>query len=343
MKNIFTQHKPASYRSFLKCSLLATASLLAIFAAQPSTAQSQTQIAVGQSILPSSSAALGQNKSPDSGKPKISFSIAPGGLYFFYREYEQLYQQVEEPPLMDITGAMGGFESTLKINFNPNGVGVLVIPFDIGFYAGTRMRYTGQESTTEKKGTYGSAVTNFDNMLVFWTRSLIGPSIAFLDHYRINVLSGVGYKYTKNTTSNYENVLRTNDLVYLPVALQFQYSKDIFSVLTHVEYDVFLSGWQTSSNRGTPSPTDNQSVPELTLTHTTQKQLQGHGARVFVELNVANFTITPFFNFFWIQTSQYGTALRIGEITGRVYGFTPETAEPVNITTESGVKFGYQF
>ncbi len=333
MNNILTQQKPASYKLFLKCSLLATASLLAIFVAQPSTAQSQTQIAIGQNV------------SPNSGKPEIKFSIGPSGIYYFYGE-----KTLNGDPYMDIRGWMGGFESMLKINFNPTGVGVLLIPFDIAVYGGRRMRYTGLDDSPgsldadpDKVATYGSRVMNADDMFLFSTRSLIGPSIPFLEHYRINVLSGIGYKYTRNRARDNSEYYRTNDLLYLPLAVQFQYSKGIFSVLTHLEYDVFLSARQTSFDYTRLALFNNPAGSEYAGTHVTMKQNAGHGARAFVELNIANFLITPFINYFWIVRSEEGIGIEVGKTTGHVYEASAGSVEPLNYTVEGGVKFGYQF
>ncbi len=250
---------------------------------------------------------------------------------------------------MDIRGAMGGFESNLQINFNPNGVGVLVIPFDLAVYGGTRMRYTGQDSSTDNldrpKGpvVYGSLVTHIDDMFLFWTRSLIGPSIAFNEYYRINLLSGVGYKYTRNHARDDSQYYRTNNLVYLPLVFQFQYSKGIFSVLSHLEYDVFLSGWQTGFSRSRVARFDNPADSEYQGGHVVMKQTAGYGARAFVELNIHHFLITPFINYFWVKKSDDGDKIYVGQTTGHVYNEFGTSAEPMNYTIESGVKFGYQF
>ncbi len=240
---------------------------------------------------------------------------------------------------MDITGAMGGFETDLKINFNPNGVGVLIIPFDIAVYAGTRLRYKGQDSDNP---VYGSVVNYKDDTLLFWTRSLIGPSIAFMDYYRINVLAGIGYKYTKNIARDESQYFRANNLLYLPLALQFAYSKDSFSVLVHGEYDLFLAGSQASDFIASVRRFDDPSVYEDAQRHTIKPQRKGHGFRFYSAFNINGFSITPFVNYFWVENSDTIETMPLGRETGHRY---PAEAylEPRNITVEAGMKFGYQF
>lgn len=307
----------------------------------------QAKVATPEAVAPQAINASPGDVVQSTARPEIKFSIGPSGIYYLYREFRT--STSDAVPYMDIRGWMGGFESNLQINFNPKGVGVLIVPFDLAVYGGRRMRYTGQDSDTGNvdrppvPAVYGSLTTNIENMFLFWTRSLIGPSIPFLEHYRINLLSGVGYKYTVNRTPDASQDYRTNDLVYLPLVLQFEYSKGIFSVLTHVEYDVFLSGWQTSFHRARTVRFDNPAAYEYQAHHAIMKQLGGHGARAFVQFNIANFLITPFVNYFLVKESEDGNYLLVGQTTGHVYNDMGIANEPLNISIEGGVRFGYQF
>ncbi len=147
---------------------------------------------------------------------------------------------------MDIKGPLYGFESNLKINLNPTGLGFMVVPFDIALYEGAKLTYTGLyiNFITGKKTAYGSAIVYNEQIFLFWYRFLAGPSWTFLDHYRFNFLSGYGYKYTLSISDEQAGYAsRINRFNYVPLVLQFQYRGDVTALL-HAEYDILLRGEQ---------------------------------------------------------------------------------------------------
>ncbi|MCX8515874.1 MAG: hypothetical protein ORN57_02620 [Alphaproteobacteria bacterium] len=254
-------------------------------------------------------------------KPEISFSLTPAIMYFSYREY---LSEEHNKPLMDITGPLYGIETSLKINLNPKEiVGLTLIPFDIGFYGGTKLTYHGAKKGDDGvRGAYGTLAYNNEQIFLFWHRTLAGPSFNFLHDYRISLLSGYGYKYTlAKTTEDPDYGPRENIMNYVPLALQFHYNKGHLDIVAHAEYDFFLGGLQKTAK------TDDKGKSFYSVEH-QQLPGTGRGARTFVEVSYYGATITPFFNYFWIDDSELSRTF---------------TTEPRNATIEAGAKIGYKF
>ena len=201
---------------------------------------------------------------------------------------------------MDLQGPLYGFESNLTLNFNfnganggRNGFGLVLVPFDLAFYGGRNITYTGQDDLSGN-AEYGSWVIHIDDVMLFWTRTLIGPSFSFLDYYRVNLLSGVGYKYTYDYQNDETRWFRENHLLYVPLVLQFQYSRDDFSVLAHAEYDFLIRGWQFTSNYMDLRRLGYNETAKSSL-EKPMEQKKGYGLRTYAEFDFSGFTVTPFF------------------------------------------------
>ena len=187
---------------------------------------------------------------------------------------------------------------------------------------------------------YGSRVNNNFKFLFFTIRSLAGYSFAITPNHAINLLSGFGYHLTFNARSAPAGYDRVNHQLYLPLAIEYQYQQNNFSVTAHTEYDVFLSGWQYSYFKSQVVPCDDfekKCIRKVDTDTPIHRQSRGWGVKTFVEVNIDNFLITPFFNYFWVGRStatQNHTTARRPHLSG---------AEPENTTIEAGIKAGYRF
>ncbi len=281
----------------------------------------QPALAKNESVSPAPNTA--PNTKPDKPWVAIDFSLSPSIAYFFYQEYSRL---TKYGIYDDIAGLIYGGESAFKININPGGMGFMVVPFDVAIYGSKNLLYTG---TSGKDGEpYGSLVTHNQGIFLFWYRGLAGPSWTFLDHYRFNFLSGYGYKYTKQE-GIVGYISRKNQISYIPLVLQFQYSNGALRSLLHLEYDIFLRGVQESQFHGDAA---NQ------IDYLKNNQDKGYGIRGLAEFSFHGVTIAPFFNYFWVDDSQIAIITNNLNTNANVAGF-----EPRNITIETGVKVGYQF
>ncbi|MDI9313200.1 MAG: hypothetical protein QM529_00770 [Hydrotalea sp.] len=289
-------------------------------------------------IMVGAVAARGATGGDDVKTTRVEFSLAPAAAYFLYREYES---DKNDNIFMDISGAVGGVESKLTFMFYPKDLGFIFTPFDMAVYTGIQMTYRGQNGNS-RDSQYGSLVTQVDNIFLFWARALVGPTISFFNNYRVNLLSGMGYKYTANQREDSTRYARTNHLFYVPLVLQFQYSTDGFSLLANAEYDFFVSGVQRSHAVASFDDFNNSARAERAEKNLIMPQTRGYGARAYIEINIHHITVTPFFNYFWVDDSVQVAGQYTGESSG--HGYAQGTyGEPRNITIETGARLGYNF
>ncbi len=257
------------------------------------------------------------------------FKFQPFYTYYSYDEYAPANTRNH---FMNVNGNMGGVELQWRYVFNNSNA--ILIPIESALYGSTSITYTGALGD----GPYGSAVFHGNRYLIFSFRSLAGYGFAINDNHGINLLTGLAYKLTYNPKSEKYGYDRLNHLFYLPLAVeyQYQYKRDVFSILAHLEYDIFLTGTQYSF---LSLQVDNIPNPPTTVVPDTVISIQpkGWGVKTFVELNIYNFLITPFFNYFWVAESSMNINY------SRLAAKTTAGGEPENITMEAGIKFGYQF
>ncbi len=274
------------------------------------------------------------NEEPIGGNINISFTIAAAFTAYIYSQVDVF------TVITSFTGFLQGFATNLKITLYPRSFGFIVVPFDFALYGGSDIRYESNLGHIN-----ASTTTHADTALIAEVRSLVGPTFFFANHYRINFLVGAGYKYTRNNTMDDKQFSRQHQYFYLPLAAQFEYSEDIFSILFHGEYDIFVNAIASVNIRElTAIPAGRGVGYEYVKANFRIPQTSGYGARGYVEIKIDNFSITPFFNYLWIDSSQPSGGQYVGVQTGYVY--PPGTAyfhRPKNSTIETGIKIGYQF
>ncbi len=269
---------------------------------------------------------------------KISFTIAAAFTAFLYSQFDP------RNIITTFTGFLQGVSTNLKITLYPRSFGFIVVPFDFTLYGGSEIRYVSNTGHIN-----ASTTTHTDTALIAEVRSLVGPTFFFANHYRINFLVGAGYKYTRNNTMDDKQFSRQHQYFYLPLAAQFEYSEGFFSILLHGEYDIFINAIASVNIREfTAIPAALGGGYEYANINLRQPQNSGYGARGYVEIKIDNFSITPFFNYLWIDDSQTAGGQYIGVKTGRVYdhlygGGIIYFHRPKSSTIETGLKIGYQF
>ncbi len=271
------------------------------------------------------------SEEPVGGNIKISFTIAGAFTAFLYSQFDA------NNIITSFTGFLQGFATNLKLTLYPRSLGFIVVPFDFTLYGGSEIRY---ESNA---GHINPSTTSYtDTALIAEVRSLVGPTVFFANHYRINFLVGAGYKYTRNNTMDDRQFSRQHQYFYLPLVAQFEYSEGVFSILFHGEYDIFINAIASVNQRlFTPISPALGGGYEYAKVNLRIPQTSGYGGRGYVEIKIDNFSITPFFNYLWIDGSLPSAGEYVGVQTGNVGAVKYQ--RPKNSTIETGVKIGYQF
>ncbi len=273
------------------------------------------------------------NRSQDVGADNIKISFTIAGAFAAY-----IYSQVAPNNIItSYSGLLQGFVTHLKLTFYPRYFGFIVVPFDFALYGGAELRYESNVGHVNP-----STTAHTDSALIVEVRSLLGPTVFFANHYRINFLVGAGYKYTRNNTMDDRQYYRRRQYFYLPLAAEFEYSEGIFSILLHGEYDIFINAINSGNLRDFVPIPNSGGQYEYAYINFRGGQPGGYGARGYIELKIDNFSVTPFFNYLWVSTAELNQGEYIGAKTGRSYGFV-NFLRTDSSTIEAGIKIGYQF
>jgi len=155
---------------------------------------------------------------------------------------------------------------------------------------------------------------------IFEARILPGVKMNTFDWY-----TGLGYRFKGDDRGNIRqnNIIvlgyrRKAQYLYIPLGMRVLSYEDVYkdmclSIRPYLEYDLFIKGVTTSA-------VNNQTKLHL-------KQTNGFGTKLGVVFRIDQFEITPYLNYWNIETSKIDA------------GFI----EPRNTTTELGLKLAYVF
>jgi hypothetical protein len=178
----------------------------------------------------------------------------------------------------------------------------------------------------------GYKVPNF----IFEPRFLVGGNVKILHNqltfspyagvgYRLKIDDGEKAKFPEGDALHY----RKSNYVYIPLGASVGYKlSDTWSMSAKGEYDYFVKGWQYSRGWDT-SPAE-------------FKQKSGYGLKGEVSVSYAysdklSFSVSPYIHYWNMKKS------KDAEKYDYVNRYSYVTAEPKNITVESGIRFGVSF
>lgn len=168
-------------------------------------------------------------------------------------------------------------------------------------------------------------------------RGLVGKDYAIKDDV-IAPFTGLGYRYLfddqRGLSSTSANGYRREiSYLYLPLGLIHRTLLDNSAKLeTQIEYDYLIKGIVNSHLSDINANTT--VYPDI-----TNKQTSGWGMRLSTSYQKNNWALTPYFNYWFIQNSDYTTTtVKIGNVN-----YKGTFWEPTNRTVEYGIKASFKF
>jgi OmpA-like transmembrane domain len=183
----------------------------------------------------------------------------------------------------------------------------------------------------------GSGVQDGIQNYYYDIRGLVGKDYAIKDDV-VAPFTGLGYRYLyddqRGLSSTSQNGYRREiSYLYLPLGLIHRTLLDNSAKLeTQLEYDYLIKG--IVNTHLSDINTNTTVYPDI-----TNNQTSGWGMRLSTSYQKNNWALTPYFNYWFIQNSDYTTTIvKIGNVN-----YKSTIWEPTNRTVEYGIKASFKF